>query len=45
MPDLLRKSLGRLQPLPIGPGEQTRTLTPVDDVADGIVTATAVVSR
>ena len=42
VPDLLRKSLERLQPLPIfGSGEQTRTLTHVDDVADGIVTATA----
>ena len=41
-PDLLRKSLDRLQPLPIfGSGEQTRTLTHVDDVADKIVTATA----
>jgi nucleoside-diphosphate-sugar epimerase len=41
VPDLLRKSLARLQPLPIfGSGEQTRTLTHVDDIADGIVTAT-----
>ena len=31
----------RLRPLPIfGTGEQTRTLTHVDDIADGIVTAT-----
>ena len=42
VPDLLRKSLAGLQPLPIfGSGEQTRTLTHVDDIADGIVTATA----
>ena len=42
VPDLLRKSLARMRPLPIfGSGEQTRTLTHVDDVADGIVAATA----
>jgi UDP-glucose 4-epimerase len=42
VPDLIRKSLARLRPLPIfGSGEQTRTLTHVDDIADGIVTATA----
>jgi UDP-glucose 4-epimerase len=42
VPDLLRKSLAGLRPLPIfGSGEQTRTLTHVDDIADGIVTATA----
>ena len=42
VPDLLRKSLAALRPLPIfGCGEQTRTLTHVDDIADGIVTATA----
>jgi nucleoside-diphosphate-sugar epimerase len=42
VPDLLRKSLDRLRPLPIfGSGEQTRTLTHVDDIADGIVTAMA----
>ena len=42
VPDLLRKSLARLKPLPIfGTGEHTRTLTHVDDIADGIVTATA----
>ena len=40
VPDLLRKSLARLRPLPIfGSGEQTRTLTHIDDIADGIVTA------
>jgi nucleoside-diphosphate-sugar epimerase len=40
VPDLLRKSFAGLRPLPIfGSGEQTRTLTHVDDVADGIVTA------
>jgi nucleoside-diphosphate-sugar epimerase len=42
VPDLLRKSFQRLKPLPIfGSGEQTRTLTHVTDIADGIVTATA----
>jgi nucleoside-diphosphate-sugar epimerase len=42
VPDLIRKSLAQLRPLPIfGSGEQTRTLTHVDDIADGIVTATA----
>src|SRR3954453_18853460 len=42
VPDLLRKSLQRLKPLPIfGPGEHTRTLTHVDDIADGIVVATS----
>jgi UDP-glucose 4-epimerase len=41
VPDLIRKSLVPLRPLPIfGSGEQTRTLTHVDDIADGIVTAT-----
>jgi nucleoside-diphosphate-sugar epimerase len=41
VPDLIRKSLARMRPLPIfGSGEQTRTLTHVDDIADGIVTAT-----
>jgi nucleoside-diphosphate-sugar epimerase len=40
VPDLIRKSLARLRPLPIfGSGEQTRTLTYVDDIAEGIVTA------
>jgi nucleoside-diphosphate-sugar epimerase len=42
VPDLLRKSMKRLHPLPIfGTGEHTRTLTHVDDIADGIVAATA----
>src|SRR3954453_10871209 len=42
VPDLLRKSLQRLRPLPIfGTGGHTRTLTHVDDIADGIVNATA----
>ena len=42
VPDLIRKSLARMRPLPIfGSGEQTRTLTHVDDIADGIVTAMA----
>jgi nucleoside-diphosphate-sugar epimerase len=41
VPDLIRKSLQGLHPLPIfGTGEHTRTLTHVDDIADGIVTAT-----
>jgi UDP-glucose 4-epimerase len=40
VPDLIRKALAGLRPLPIfGSGEQTRTLTHVDDIADGIVTA------
>jgi UDP-glucose 4-epimerase len=42
VPDLIRKALAHLHPLPIfGSGEQTRTLTHVDDIADGLVTATA----
>jgi UDP-glucose 4-epimerase len=42
VPDLIRKSLARMRPLPIfGSGEQTRTLTHIDDIADGIVCATA----
>jgi UDP-glucose 4-epimerase len=42
VPDLIRKSLAGMRPLPIfGSGEQTRTLTHVDDIADGIVTAMA----
>ena len=41
VPDLIRKSLQRLKPLPIfGTGEHTRTLTHADDIADGIVVAT-----
>jgi nucleoside-diphosphate-sugar epimerase len=41
VPDLIRKSLRQLTPLPIfGTGEHTRTLTHVDDIADGIVVAT-----
>ena len=41
VPDLLRKSFQRLTPLPIfGTGEHTRTLTHVDDIADGIIVAT-----
>jgi nucleoside-diphosphate-sugar epimerase len=40
VPDLIRKALTGQSPLPIfGSGEQTRTLTHVDDIADGIVTA------
>jgi nucleoside-diphosphate-sugar epimerase len=42
VPDLIRKSLQGLRPLPIfGDGTQTRTLTHVDDIADGIVVATS----
>jgi UDP-glucose 4-epimerase len=40
VPDLLSKSLAQMRPLPIfGSGEQTRTLTHIDDIAGGIVTA------
>ena len=40
VPDLIAKTLGGQRPLQIfGSGEQTRTLTHVDDIADGIVTA------
>jgi UDP-glucose 4-epimerase len=42
VPDLITKTLGGQQPLQIfGSGRQTRTLTHVDDIADGIVTAMA----
>ena len=42
VPDLIRKALSGQHPLEIfGSGEHTRTLTHVDDIADGIVTATA----
>jgi UDP-glucose 4-epimerase len=42
VPDVIRKVLAGQRPLPIfGSGEQTRTLTHVDDIADGIVTALA----
>jgi UDP-glucose 4-epimerase len=42
VPDLIRKALAGQQPLEIfGSGEQTRTLTHVDDIANGIVTALA----
>ena len=40
VPDVIRKVLSGQRPLQIfGSGEQTRTLTYVDDIADGIVTA------
>jgi UDP-glucose 4-epimerase len=40
VPDLIRKVLSGQRPLKIfGSGRQTRTLTYVDDIADGIVTA------
>nr|WP_158167042.1 NAD(P)-dependent oxidoreductase [Mycolicibacterium smegmatis] len=40
VPDLIRKALSGQHPLQIfGSGTQTRTLTHVDDIADGIVTA------
>jgi nucleoside-diphosphate-sugar epimerase len=43
VPDLIAKVLGGQRPLQIfGSGEQTRTLTHVTDIADGIVTAMAV---
>jgi nucleoside-diphosphate-sugar epimerase len=42
VPDLIQKVLSGQRPLEIfGSGEQTRTLTHVDDIADGIVTALA----
>ncbi len=42
VPDLIAKVLAGQRPLEIfGSGRQTRTLTHVDDIADGIVTATA----
>ena len=42
VPDLILKVLSGARPLEIfGSGEQTRTLTHVDDIADGIVTAMA----
>ena len=40
VPDLIHKVLSGQRPLQIfGSGEQTRTLTHIDDIADGIVTA------
>jgi nucleoside-diphosphate-sugar epimerase len=40
VPDLIRKALSGQHPLRIfGSGEQTRTLTHVDDIADGVVGA------
>ena len=42
VPDLINKVLSGQSPLQIfGSGEQTRTLTHVDDIADGVVTAMA----
>jgi UDP-glucose 4-epimerase len=42
VPDLIHKALSGQHPLEIfGSGDQTRTLTHVDDIADGIVTAMA----
>jgi nucleoside-diphosphate-sugar epimerase len=42
VPDVIRKVLSGARPLPIfGDGTQTRTLTHIDDIADGIVTAMA----
>jgi UDP-glucose 4-epimerase len=42
VPDVIAKVLAGQRPLQIfGSGSQTRTLTHVDDIADGIVTATA----
>jgi UDP-glucose 4-epimerase len=40
VPDLIRKALSGQRPLQIfGSGQQTRTLTHIDDIADGVVTA------
>jgi len=40
VPDLISKVLAGQRPLQIfGSGEQTRTLTHIDDIADGVVTA------
>jgi UDP-glucose 4-epimerase len=40
VPDVIRKVLSGARPVPIfGSGEQTRTLTHIDDIAGGIVTA------
>jgi UDP-glucose 4-epimerase len=40
VPDLIHKTLSGRRPLEIfGSGEQTRTLTHIDDIADGLVTA------
>src|SRR3954464_7204235 len=42
VPDLIKKVLGGQRPLQIfGSGEQTRTITHIDDIADGLVTAMA----
>jgi UDP-glucose 4-epimerase len=42
VPDLIEKALGHQRPLPIfGSGEQTRTLTHADDIAEGIFAALA----
>jgi nucleoside-diphosphate-sugar epimerase len=42
VPDVIKKVLSGQKPLQIfGSGEQTRTITHVDDIAEGIVTATA----
>jgi nucleoside-diphosphate-sugar epimerase len=42
VPDLIKKVLDGRRPLQIfGSGEQTRTLTHIDDIAEGIVTAMA----
>jgi UDP-glucose 4-epimerase len=42
VPDLIKKVLAGQRPLTIfGSGEQTRTITHIDDIADGLVTAMA----
>jgi nucleoside-diphosphate-sugar epimerase len=42
VPDLIKKVLAGQRPLQIfGSGEQTRTITHIDDIADGLVTAMA----
>ena len=42
VPDVIKKVLSGQRPLPIfGSGQQTRTITHVDDIAEGIVVATS----
>ena len=46
VPDVIKKVLSGQQPLQIfGDGTQTRTLTHIDDIADGIVTAMSLAGR
>ena len=40
VPDVIKKVLSGQKPLQIfGSGEQTRTITHIDDIAEGVVTA------